>query len=480
MELANKGMAQATELYRSMTPAARISAGLLLLVAAVSVAYLFRQPLEADDTYLMGGQAFSQGELQAMQAAFGKAGLEAELDGARMRIPRGQESKYMAALDDADALPATFGHNMQAAVNTSGFLRIPQRQQEAKWRVAKQQDLQRLIEDMRGIDRAAVMLDEELIDEFRRPERRLTSAVTVFPTDDQPLDLETVRTIRQLMVSSISGLEAQAVTVVDMSQNRSFAGDDAAVFTGGTYAAEKQRLESQWKASVAELLSYIPDVRISTHVELEPADDANGDHHGGAVRRVTASVAVPSSYYEQLWYQKQPKNATNAGNAPTQDALAHLESREKQKIEQLVSNLLPKDASPTDAERRVAVSTVYPLAAEVSPRARIRQLTRAWLVEHWQKIGLAVFGLAGLLVLRRMFRSIDAPPRKAAAQQEEPPVTISVPGEPQPQPASAMAGPHFARSGIERSSLRTELANAVREDPDAAVNVLRSWIGNAN
>src|SRR5689334_12235133 len=137
MEFVLNRYTQLVELIKSMTPAARVLAVLLLLVTAISLAWLFQGQVVGTETYLMGGELFSPAQLRDMQAAFGKAGLEAQIDGARVRVPRGQESKYMAALADAGALPAEFGHYMQQAVNTGGFLRAPRSQQEAAWRVAK-------------------------------------------------------------------------------------------------------------------------------------------------------------------------------------------------------------------------------------------------------------------------------------------------------------------------------------------------------
>ena len=43
MDFLNKSIAQVSELFRSMTPGARLTAGLLLAVVVVSMGYLFRQ-----------------------------------------------------------------------------------------------------------------------------------------------------------------------------------------------------------------------------------------------------------------------------------------------------------------------------------------------------------------------------------------------------------------------------------------------------
>src|SRR5215212_5090324 len=109
MDFLNKASAQFVELFRSMTPGARMTSAVLLVVAVVSVAFLFNQQATGPDAYLMGGEMFSPSQLRDMQAALGKAGLEAQIDGARVKVPSGQQSKYMAALAEANAKPAEFG-----------------------------------------------------------------------------------------------------------------------------------------------------------------------------------------------------------------------------------------------------------------------------------------------------------------------------------------------------------------------------------
>ncbi len=279
MELVNKGLAPLIELFKSMSPGARTTAALLLVVTAVSIAYLFQQPLDVDHVHLMGGESFTPAELRDMQAALGKVGLEAEIDGPRIRIPRGQEARYMAALDEADALPAKPGHHMEKAVNSGGFLRIPHSQQATAELVAKQQELQGLIDGMRGVEHSAVLIDAEETAGFPRPKKVATAAVAVWLEQARALDRDTIQTIRQLLVSSISGLQGDAVTVIDMNTNVHFTGNEAPS-AGGGYAEQKKRCELEWKQTIAAVLSYIPGVLVSATVELEPADA--GDAAAGA------------------------------------------------------------------------------------------------------------------------------------------------------------------------------------------------------
>ena len=48
------------------------------------------------------------------------------------------------------------------------------------------------------------------------------------------------------------------------------------------------------------------------------------------------------------------------------------------------------------------------------------------------------------------------------------------------EPGEQSARSRLKRRGVHGPSLRDELADIVKEDPDAAVNILRTWIGNAS
>src|SRR5687767_6685712 len=123
MDFLNQASAQVTNLFRSMSMGARIVAGLLLAVIVISLAYLFNHQLAAPDSYLMGGQPVHGDEIDAIVGALGQAGLTNHtVDGNRIRVPRGEEATYMAALADAGALPKNYGSYLQEAVSGGGML----------------------------------------------------------------------------------------------------------------------------------------------------------------------------------------------------------------------------------------------------------------------------------------------------------------------------------------------------------------------
>ena len=124
MDFLNKSFAQLRDLFLSMTPGARLTTGLLLAVVVVSVVYLFRVQAAGSNSYLMGGEPFSTDELSMMEAAFGKAGLsDYQRDGNRIRVPQGKDAVYMAALADADAMPAQLRFLPRQGAQQGGCLR---------------------------------------------------------------------------------------------------------------------------------------------------------------------------------------------------------------------------------------------------------------------------------------------------------------------------------------------------------------------
>src|SRR4029079_18708091 len=160
MGFLNNAIAQLSELFRSMTPGARITAGLLLAVVVVSMGYLFQHGASGPDAYLFGGEPLPDGELTRVEAAIAKAGLsDYEREGNRIRVPSGQQAKYLAAVSDADALPPNFNTIQEIALNkTNPWESGETPRQRAK--IAQQQTLSQIVRQMYWVENAVVLYDE--------------------------------------------------------------------------------------------------------------------------------------------------------------------------------------------------------------------------------------------------------------------------------------------------------------------------------
>jgi flagellar biosynthesis/type III secretory pathway M-ring protein FliF/YscJ len=517
MELLNKTYAQLADVVRSMTPGARLGAAALLLVVLASLGYLLNQQVSLQQSYLLGGEMFSTSQLREIQMALGKAGLEATVEGARIKVPRGQESKYMAALAESAALP-DFGGYLKKAVNGSGFMAYGP-QQQARTKIAIQSELQLVISQMKGIESASVLIDQESRRGFREA-NIVTASVGVRPQGAGSLDEQTVAAIRSFVASAWAGLKPEAVTVVDLSGPRLFpgtgGGESKPGAVVGSYAQNKKQLESDWQEKIERLLApMVAGALVTTNVELDPevSNEEKSTHITGPARegqapstapttekrivregrtpkRVTVSVVIPSTYYEEIWRKQRPPVLGGYRREPDVQALAEIERAEKKKIEAAILPLLGNSEPASGQASQVAITTFCPPIVAPLSLPTFRDSAIAWLGQNWNTVGLACLALVGLVLLRSMMKSLSVAARQQPVLAREAPPLVPLrsrpvfdDGEESDRGAVTLSSrPEGAarRHTPAAATLRDELGDVVREHPDSAVNLLRNWIGNAS
>ncbi len=266
----NKAVAQLSDLFRSMTPAARVTTGLLLTVVVVSLGYLFRYESSAADAYLMNGEPIPASLIPKMEAAFAKAHLDAyEVQGSRIRVPRGQQGTYMGALAEAKALPPNFGSFLQGSVEASNILDDPEVRKRRN-QVAVQEELSLIIRSMAGIESASVMIDADSKTPFGEKPLK-TASVAVKAAGSEPVSEDQVKSVRYLVGSAVAGLKPENVTVLDLNTGAASTGD---MLNGGQtgenlYLTVKTRWERELKAKILAALRYIPNLTVEANVQLD-------------------------------------------------------------------------------------------------------------------------------------------------------------------------------------------------------------------
>jgi flagellar M-ring protein FliF len=557
MDFLNKAFAQLSDLFRSMTPGARITAGLLLAVVVISVAYLFNQRISGSDAYLLEGQSFTSADMAAMQGAFGKAGLsDFTVEGNRVRIPSGQQAVYLAALADAGALPSNFAtYMMDAASKTGPFTN--REQQKDIMKGAKMNLLTAMIRGMDGVEDALVVYDSEKKGGLR-PEKISTALVTVKLKGGRPLSEERVPDFQRAVAAGIAGLSPEEVAVTDQKSGRTFGGrgaDGTSNTSENRYLASMKKYKTEYEESIRKALEYVPGVTVSANVVLntelrnhqekvtvdpkavvissqdrstnsttkgpEPNGRPGLQNQGGVPNagaalagggkgsesteetsesqlqnvvshgrsdiemapltpnRVNVAVGVPSSYFESIWRERNP---TPAGEEPkpiddaAKAAIAQIQTEEIAKITKHILGQVPLPAEAgIDPTTLITVTPFTTIAAPELSGPSITDKALSWAGAYWSTAGMIGLALVSLLMLRSMIRSGPPVPETAAGP-------VRVASEPAAEEAEPVEAPksRFKRKLGTGPSLRDELADIVREDPDAAANILRSWIGNVS
>ena len=558
MDFLNKSYAQLNDVFRSMTPGARITSGLLLVAIIISLVYLFQHQTGYGDIQLFGGRDFSQKELAAMEAAFSKAGLNGwTQERERILIPRGQRNEYIAALADDNALPEDFDTIMEELIKNDSPFETKQLR-EFKQNYAKQKQLASFLEEITGVEEAYVRIDVNKGSGLSA-KTEMTALAGVRGVGNRALPDDLIESIRQMMLKGSAGLKPENLTVLDLNTGRSHSGsgwNGLPNASENVYAAHQKVFEQDLRDKIYDHLAFIPGIVVGVNVELNPEvnhrkssmeykqptsietsnftkDETKSTPvlggRPGAVpnaevrpgnqpaqltsqeasqsqlseardeqksiaghvqdvvdlapllpTRTKAAIAIPTSYFTTIWHTRNPAGPGEPPKTPAPGDLTDIAEETKRMVQDAVVQLLPAVPPGVDPYPQVAVSVFTETTPEVPAEPTTSDLAVGWLAGNWQTIAMIFVGLLSLLFLRGMIRSGDRSTAEAASALAAEAGSVDdedeVDEEAKEEAINSLLQRRLKTSG---GSLRDELVDIVRHDPDAAANVLRSWIGDA-
>lgn len=560
MDVINKAYGQLVELFRSMTPGARITAGLLLAAIVSSLLYLFRYQTDRTDEYLFGGLIATQSEIVAMEAAFGKHGLSNyEIIGNKVRVPRLQRDGYLAALAEEGALPQNADSPWLTMFQSdSPFDTRDTRERKAKF--AKEQSLAHVINRLPDIEEAYVSIMDEPAVGFGAQKTRV-ALVAVKSLGSKTVDEAQVKAIRHTVATG-AGVKPDDVTITDLNGGGIYPGvgkENGVSEFHNIYATYQREYASDYRRQILNRLAAYPGVQVQVHVELDKdlqnqvsslkydekpttnksttltkestTNSGDSGNRPGAIPNgvapntatqvasvsgkestqnetreeqsslvgttrtdtqkvhltpvyVSASIGIPRSYFATIWRMKNPtKPGAPPADPPTAE-LEQIETKTVKEIEDAVVGLLPRPPVGDSEYLPVKVIPYHDLPIAKTEPPSLADHAFSWFFANWQTMGL--FGLAvfGVVFLRGMVRAaqVNVPPPAASiedrfSQKEELEEEEKAASNNELMETSASTlKRRFQTSG---RSLRDELTDLVREDPDAAANVLKLWISDA-
>jgi flagellar M-ring protein FliF len=554
MDVVNQAFAQISSLFRSMSAGGRIVAGLLLTMIVISLAFLFNQQTGRPGAYLMT-EPHSAEEIQAILNAFGQAGLKNyEIEGSRVRVPRGEEATYMAAVVDAGAIPASSGSYLRKALEGSGMLST-KATQAALLKNATQMELAHVIRKLKNVRNALVLIDSKKEGALNKKEI-FSASVTVETINGMQLESHQVQAIRVLVSSAVAGMSPESVAVADMPGGFTYPQTLPGELPSGqqdkfnqTKLAHERSFTEKIKSALAPM---IPGVVVSCNVELNPqiehlehrtqhdpktvpyataesqrifnsqtpqiAGRPGLGAQGGlpnqpaiansvtgaakseeetsertekskvsgstqeirlaplAPQRVTAAIGVPSSYIEEIWQKRNPPPPGEEPRKPTPQDLKATQEAKVKEIQEWVATLidLPKEVLPNPIPQ-VKVTVFDQLPTRELPQPGIGDHALAWFGSNWSTLGTGLLGILSLVMLRSVVRTVPTTEKLPEANT----LAIEQPTATEATPNKAPAAPKLRRRERTGTSLREELVEIVREDPEAAASVLRTWIASS-
>lgn len=568
MGFLNQSIVQVRDLFASMTPAARITAVLLLAVIGVSLGYLFQDFSGGAKEQLFHGDTLTAAEANAIQAAIATGGLKgAEREGNQIFVPRGQKDDYLAAIANAGALPANLDTLL---IDESADLGLftDRRTRDDRMKATRERMLSMFIRKMDGVQDANVLFD---IRESKglNDKRLVTATVGIRPTPGEELTARRVKMIQKAVAGATPGLNPKDVAILNYADGSQYDGSnpvDPAAYDNPYYQT-KITYEEDMKKRIEVHLRDIPGVRVQVTAELDdtlaseartvksegdtqtireeiegttiiekqlddrgrPGLTANGpnrtgteeavatnDHNteinnrnahnfvpttedvrttaGLAPKDVRASILIPSNYLVRIWRERNPNAAE--GDMPPGSEITNLLEDQKLAISGSVALLLPRQPE-SDPYKQVTVTMYQSLTPPpvVEPSTATQALV--WASANSGTLIMAGLAMVSLVMLRSMVKSIPAAEMNVVLQTPGGGVGSAGelggfgeagggegrrPGEPGGDFAGSVRPGSDGRPRLKLKkgpSLKDDLTEMVREDPDAAAAILRTWISSA-
>jgi flagellar M-ring protein FliF len=197
-------------------------------------------------------------------------------------------------------------------------------------------------------------------------------------------------------------------------------------------------------------------------------------------RDVRASITIPNDYVVELWRERERQQGNDpTGKTPETTILDTIKSDVKQTVQGAVATLFPKEQGVYVYEK-VSVQFFESLPVAEIPSPTTAEQTFGWLSQNFNTMTMAFVALVSLVMLRSMVKSIPSSEPVARINTEL--LAFDQGGAASGGARSEEVGPDVDRPKLrfkKGPNLKEDLTEIVREDPDAAASILRSWIGNA-
>lgn len=193
-------------------------------------------------------------------------------------------------------------------------------------------------------------------------------------------------------------------------------------------------------------------------------------------QRVAVSIGIPESYYRALWAIENPPAEGEEPKQMSRADLVNMETEVKRRVEEAVKPIIPNEQQGQNIYEPIVVTTDYELPAPAVAPPSATDGLMTWLNRNWQTLAMIGLGGFGLIMLRSMVRSA-VPAASADSSASDSGGAKGADGEDDESDEAARAKRRFEAGTA--PSLKDELSELIEDDPEAAVSVLKQWIGDA-
>lgn len=553
---------QLSELFSSLTPSARIMAGLMFGIIVISLGWIVNTEMSSDYESLLGGITLSNTDMDRIETAFGDAQLrDYHREGKQIRIPRGQKDQYLKALSGADALPKAWGSEIDRALNEGNAFESVEKF-NARLQTADERELSNTLKLIPGIEFAAVRYDEQRKGFGRETDR--VCSIQLKGHGGTPISESTLRRIAEHVSKHFAGLQKSNISVFDLGSTTVFSeSDDPRSASENPVLEARRKWEAYFDGKIGAVLSDYGAVKLMVDVEIDPTlvqeqeklaydptavtlqsiesrkdlesakaapsgppgSDVNGignkaqriestaagqsskvkeseanerrvaghdasrsERAGLTPTKVAVSIGIPESHYRKVFDHRYRINTpdTTAADipAPTPQQLAELKLELDATVRSAVETVAMGVREGDDRKPFVNVYAYPDLPPPEFPEPSMSSTALTWLGQSWSTLALLVVVLLSLGMMFSWVKSQgDATPDRKFAEGFglEVPENMGDELDIGDDAASGEAGPGRAKPefSVTGGEMKEDLSTLIKENPDAVVNLLKTWIGDA-
>lgn len=207
-------------------------------------------------------------------------------------------------------------------------------------------------------------------------------------------------------------------------------------------------------------------------------------------KSVHVTIGIPESHYRNIALQKfrlaNPGKADSDAPVPTEAELAQIRTDEEKRVGLAVENLVTDGRQGTDKATLTRVYSFFDIPQTVAAGPTLTDNALGWLSESWTTV--ALIGLV-LVSLGMMFSWLKSPVTSGGTDKRfAEGFGLEIPSIPIDQlDLGAEGDESIGEDGrrkppaleVTGTEMKEDLSTIIKENPDAAVNLIKAWIGEA-
>ncbi|MDO4585664.1 MAG: hypothetical protein Q4C95_00035 [Planctomycetia bacterium] len=327
-------------------PGIRLGIGLILTILIAVLIYAFllnNNPIKEND-FVFDGWLYNREDQKRATTALAKAGLfDYHWESGRLSVPKSEKAKYESALTENAAFPKAPSDIQWESLKEMGQFE-PESKSRARELLSCAKQLEQTFEYYeKQIQYATVGV------RLRREQTGLivknitTASIGICMQENATLTPELLSAITIAAKHQLGISNNKDISILDFRAGRAYLGTEEAVSNAesASLIQEQKRQELYWQEKFQNALSFIPEIYISTTVDLEPITHsetnelnrtlilAQADENGQIVQQSIAYIGFPnfqnesgnkngslSSFeYRQNNQNKSEKNDSSTSNA---------------------------------------------------------------------------------------------------------------------------------------------------------------------